>query len=48
MIKHKKSRVSDLNIETVKSHENVVIVEKENIIENFLNKELPQRKPKLR
>jgi hypothetical protein len=44
--KQKKSRVSDLNIETQKSDENIVITKEENIVEYFLNKELPLRKAK--
>ena len=33
--KQKKSRVSDLNIETQKSDENIVITKEENIVEYF-------------
>tara|TARA_B100000927_G_scaffold141136_3_gene113818 strand:+ start:2580 stop:3683 length:1104 start_codon:yes stop_codon:yes gene_type:complete len=46
--KYKKNRVSDLNIETLKSSKNIVIQKEDNIIEYFLNKELPLKKTKIK
>ena len=46
--KYKKNRVSDLNIETLKSSKNIVIQKEDNIIEYFLNKELPFKKTKIK
>ena len=46
--KHKKCRVSDLYIETQKIDENIIMQKEENIIEHFLNKELPIKKAKIK
>lgn len=47
MIKrHKKNRVVDINIQQYKINENIIIMKENNIIEYFLNKELPIKKIK--